>query len=234
LTLALEIGLITVIRLGTSSFSSQVRSTLARIVLEAAKGLVTVNIHKWVLALFIAGGSWALNGSQLQAKETFPSNKEEVLAKVKEEQAHTNSEEDKVMVLATSGPITLGAGPVRIPLVSERTTPSTAGPERHEYIVLKNLSASKPPGVLYHLYLDLPVGTVPGKNDPHYIGTFNFFNSTNQSSYGASGSKTFFSYDVTARMNRLQGRQFTVTIFPGGNPSSQAKPTIGSLELVQQ
>jgi hypothetical protein len=105
------------------------------------------------------------------------------------------------------------------------------------YLVLRDLATQQQPGVLYHVYLDLPAGnSAPAKDDPHFVGVVNFYNAR------AEGSPGFFrSFDVTDQLRNLQKQgllsdQTTVTIIPsrGGVLNTSAKPVIGRIELVVQ
>ena len=75
--------------------------------------------------------------------------------------------DSKIKVMASASlPIKLGPGPVTVTLApasaAGEATLSVAlkslKPEEHLYIVLRDLKASEPPGVLYDVYLDLPQG----------------------------------------------------------------------------
>jgi hypothetical protein len=137
------------------------------------------------------------------------------------------------LIASVTGPISLSTMPIRIPLVPATTT------TKRIYIVLKNLRAVKQPGVLYHLYLDLPPETKPSKDDARYIGTLNFFNRAGGGGFGAPKTSSFDSYDITAAARNLQARNLlyedtTITIIPAGEPDAEARPTIGLIELVEQ
>ena len=111
-------------------------------------------------------------------------------------------------------------------------------PGRRIYLVLKNLSTTEQPGVLYHLYLDLPAGAKPGKNDPRYAGSLNFFDVANPGA-PRSDRPSVRSYDITDIARSLRARhllsdQPTITISPAGTPAVEAKPMIGEVELVEQ
>lgn len=145
------------------------------------------------------------------------------------------------------GPFSLGSDAVRIPLrpgspsaseeglLSSRLDKLKSG--RRIYLVIRGLHAEAQPGVLYNIYLDLPAGAEPRKDDPHYVGQLNFYNSAYSGS--ASGSDFFLSYDVTSVARNLRGRKLlgartTITISPAGTPEGGAAPSIGRLELLEQ
>ena len=115
-------------------------------------------------------------------------------------------------------------------------------PRKHLYVIAKNLRADVQPGVLYHVYFDLPAGTrpKPGKSDPHYIGTLNFFNAmTADHGPEAMATDTFVSFDATrvARNLHLTKRlsnKPSLTIAPANEPEAGARPVVGELTVVEQ
>lgn len=157
----------------------------------------------------------------------------------------TSDSGDTLSFAEAKGPFSLGGGAVRIAL---RPVSPTALEEgllisrmdklkggRSIYLVVRGLQAEEQPGVLYNIYLDLPAGTKPRKDDPHYVGQLNFFNSA----YAGSASDFFLSYDVTSVVRNLRGRKLlgartTITISPAGTPENGAVPSIGRVELLEQ
>jgi hypothetical protein len=104
------------------------------------------------------------------------------------------------------------------------------------FLVLGDLHADEPPGVVYELYLGLPPGVVPDANDPHYVGTLNFF-----AVAPSNKSPLPRSYDVTATVNALLAQglsadELAVTIVAAtGSPALNATPpSIGQVTLVAQ
>lgn len=131
---------------------------------------------------------------------------------------------------ATAKPVELGSGPVRVKLGGVKLA-HRAG--KRLFLVLRGLEAKTPPGVLYHLYLDLPEGVRPAKDDPRHIGSVNFFNA------GYGPKDAFRSFDVTdltrtLAAKRLLTAQTTVTILPLRAPEAGASPVIGRIELIEQ
>lgn len=157
--------------------------------------------------------------------------------------------EGETVIATAEGPHSLGAGALRVPLKYAASATSSGGAAlgarvgslgrgRRIRLVVKGLRAREQPGVVYHLYLDLPEGARPARDDPHYVGTLNFYDA---SGFGPedSRSKVFRSFDVTEVVMNLRARellaeQTTVTILPSGVPKSSSKPEIESLELVEQ
>src|SRR5262245_14039716 len=151
--------------------------------------------------------------------------------------------------LATSkplGPITLGDQPVHVVLRDGKVESAAAAlpkrpPGKTLSLVLKGLSATQQPGVIYHLYLGLPPGAAPRQDDPHYVGTFNFFNAVPLPGVERSGDAASPAYSIeitdlvdTLQRRNLLGQPLSVTIVPGGTPASSAKPVVGEIALVAE
>jgi hypothetical protein len=141
----------------------------------------------------------------------------------------------RVLVRAAKS-VALGAGPTRVTLASPAKRPlPDPRPGRHLHLIVRGLRADAQPGVLYHLYLDLPAGATPSGDDPHYVGSINFYNARNPAS--AAKNDPFFSFDVTAIVRELRAHKLlleptTVTLIPGGTP--EARAVVGAIELVEQ
>jgi len=157
--------------------------------------------------------------------------------------ADGGAQESSTSVIATAGPIELETVPQRVSL----TASPGKGLETDQPVslVLHDLRATEQPGVVYHLYLDLPPGATPEQDDPRYIGTFNFYDAIPIDAGDSDGRETpgkssgFFSYDISGTARTLRGRgmlseRTTVTIRAGGTPTPGAKPVIGRMELVRQ
>jgi tyrosinase len=155
--------------------------------------------------------------------------------------ADGGAQESSTRVIATAGPIELETVPQR---VSFAMSPGKVlATDQPVYLVLHDLQATEQPGVLYHLYLDLPPGVTPEQDDARYIGTFNFYDAipidAGERKKTATQSSGFFSYDISGVARTLRGRgmlseRTTVTIRAGGTPTPGAKPVIGRIELVRQ
>ncbi|MFL6229913.1 MAG: hypothetical protein ACJ741_14160 [Pyrinomonadaceae bacterium] len=152
---------------------------------------------------------------------------------------------DNVLFAKAEGPFTLGNSALRIPLTPvNSTTPEeglltsrldTLKRGRNIYLVIRDLHTEVQPGILYHLYLDLPVDAKPLRDDPHFIGFLNFFNSA----YGNSASDQFFSYDITSVARKLYarkllGKRTTLTVYPASSAVTASAPKIGRVELLEQ
>jgi hypothetical protein len=142
-------------------------------------------------------------------------------------------------VIATAGPIELKAAPVQVSLDGTLASRLDALGGRRLYLVLQDIRTNEQPGVLYHVYLNLPAGSQPGENDSHYVGSFNFYNAVVTEQGGPPANARLQSYDITeiARNLRARGRlsdRTTVTLNPSGTPVSAARPLIGRIELVVQ
>jgi len=156
--------------------------------------------------------------------------------------------------IAPSGAVELSSAPIQVSLeappgpeaasVSLKDRVKQLKPGKHLYVVAKNLRADVQPGVLYHVYFDLPPGTKPkpGKRDPHYIGTLNFFDAMTTDHGGGSeamASDTFLSFDATRVAKNLHltkrlSTKPTLTIAPAKQPEADAKPVVGEITVVEQ
>jgi hypothetical protein len=146
------------------------------------------------------------------------------------------------IVAAASG-VKLAAGNTRVQLLPNSGAGNLRGrlgalaEQRTLFLVLDDLGAAQQPGIIYEIYLGLPSGATPSADDPHYVGTLNFFavappNTARQSR----------SYEVTAVVRRLlseglPGDGLAVTIVgnrQGAAASDAAPPSIGKIALVAQ
>jgi hypothetical protein len=156
----------------------------------------------------------------------------------------------KVLACA-SGPITLSDSPLPITLQpSQATTAEKAtlaeriqqlSPDQHLYLVLRDLNATEQPGILYHLYVQLPNGVRPSIHDLRHAGALNFFDAVlpRGDTFGTGGSRRFRSYDISAIAKELVAKnkmtdRMIITIIPAGVPAANARPVIGQIELVEQ
>jgi tyrosinase len=144
------------------------------------------------------------------------------------------------MTIAAAGPVVLSNAPTEVVLETRNlaTRLESLAPNRHIYVVLRELHADVQPDTLYHVYLGLTQGAKPEKGDPHEIGILNFYNAVPLEG-GAAASGQFRSFDVTALLKNLQQRnaltdRTTVTIVPSGVPAPAAKASIGRVEMVEQ
>jgi tyrosinase len=151
-------------------------------------------------------------------------------------------------IAAASGPVELAGGSATAELMPASTEQgrklgarlgSLASNERI-FLVLRDLVTQEQPGVVYQVFLDLPAGSTPGKDDPRYVGVTNFYGAAKAQGPEASSSSAFRSFDVTDVLRNLQRQnqladRVTVTIVPAGAvPNAVAKPVIGKIELVVQ
>jgi hypothetical protein len=138
---------------------------------------------------------------------------------------------------ASSGVITLGAGPTEVTLVAASDSVesrSVAGrlrsveAGRQIYLTFTRAQAQAAPGITYNVYLGLSANTIPrDTSDPHYVGTLNFYNAT-------SGRPLDMSLNITPQVGRLLtageiGDDVRVTIVPAGEPA--ATPTIAGIRI---
>jgi tyrosinase len=111
------------------------------------------------------------------------------------------------------------------------------------FLVLKNLHADAQPGVLYHVYLELPADATEEKKT-YYVGSLNFFGAVPHGEHShdhppKEGAEKFLSFDVTDLAKSLQTMKTlsakpTMTISPVCRPAEDAKPVIGAISIVEQ
>ena len=146
-------------------------------------------------------------------------------------------------IIASSGskPVVLGEKATRVPLEMPAGTLESRiaamGDGKQLYLVLRDPETDSQPGVLYHLYLDLPEGATPGKDDIHYVGSLNFFGV--ERAAGEAAREGFRSFEITALVKGLAKRQTltkqtSVTIIPFGTPVPDSHPRIRLIEIVEQ
>jgi hypothetical protein len=130
--------------------------------------------------------------------------------------------------------IALDRGATRVVLksVSPRTSAARPLSPQQVYLRLSSLQAKGQPGVSYNVYLNLPAGEAPrGVNDPHYVGTFNYFNAT-------TGRPQDIAFNVTDWMQRhareTNESTLTVTLAPAGIPQTDSAPEIGQIQLMAE
>lgn len=119
------------------------------------------------------------------------------------------------MTLASAGPVTLGAAPVRVRLAAPADGLRRLRGDQAVFLVLRGLTADKPPEVLYRVTLgDQPVGDV------------NFY-----AAVGRKDGSVIRSFDVTAHVRRLASDAVDVSLTPSGTPAAGANAVIGRVEL---
>jgi hypothetical protein len=159
----------------------------------------------------------------------------------------SRSETMPTKILAQSkAPISLGAGPIVVPLITGGKTLDAAASGKSLYLLVRGLTATEQPGVVYAVYLDLPVGATPAANDPRRVGLIQFYNARPPGAANAADAgpntdaeKVFFSFEVTPAIRALRqrgelARATTVTLIPDGVPESAAKVLVGQFEIVEQ
>ena len=107
-------------------------------------------------------------------------------------------------------------------------------PTKSVYLVLEDVHAMAPVEAHYDVYLDLPEGATPNPESPNYVGTINFFGVTMGPGMDAMKPRSF-SLDITDKAKELNlSDSPAVTLAPSGQPSEEAKPTIGQVQLAVQ
>jgi len=192
-------------------------------------------------------------------EESEPSTAQEESAPpmVQEESTPSMAQEEPTReatrVLAAPSPLPLASEPVQVQLkmleAPAAVAPDTAldrrirklAPSTRVYLVISKLQAAAQPNVLYEMYF-APSEEARGKPPArHRVGTINFFNAVSHGEDAQSlvNDERFVSFDITRLVRRLhlEGRlkaEPSVTIVPVGEPATDAKPVIGSIELTFQ
>jgi hypothetical protein len=97
------------------------------------------------------------------------------------------------------------------------------------YLMVEGVHADAAVEATYEVYLGLPAGAAPRRDDPHYVGDFNFFD--------AEARPRNVSFNITRLFARLRAAGAltdtpTVTIVPNGRPAPAARAGIGRLAIV--
>jgi len=103
------------------------------------------------------------------------------------------------------------------------------------YLVLDDLKAAQVPSVVYEIYLGLPPGAAANPDDPHYVGTLNFFAVAPPNTARRSRSFEVTSIVEKLTSQRQPGGDLAVTIV-GRRQSEETgePPSIGRVALVAQ
>lgn len=155
----------------------------------------------------------------------------------------------QVTLIATSeSDIKLSSEPVVVPLRSAQQARSLAwemqsylARNNRLYLILKHIRAAKQPGVLFHVYLDLPRGTRPDREDPRHVGVLNFFEAVapSDSDPRADNVGRDFTYEITDLVRILRSKNLltssgSVTIIPTKDFPSDVQPSIGQFAIAVQ
>jgi hypothetical protein len=147
----------------------------------------------------------------------------------------TEASDTKTVAVSAAQSIRLErSGPTRIALSGKAAAgrndfriPAPRG-DGQTYLVLKGISAEAAPGVSYDVYLDLPPGRAPGgRADRHYVGTFNFFDTS-------PGHRREARLNITQQLKALAdagqlSATPTLTVVPGA--AAKADSQIGSVAI---
>lgn len=148
--------------------------------------------------------------------------------------------------------IKLGVQPTRVDLNPSANAEGTdslsarlqALPPDHElYLVLKDIRAQEQPGILYHIYLNLPPDASPASANLHHVAALNFFNAVAPSRLPELSFPLASVLQALHAGNRLGGGAAVtiVPVIPKDASAEQtaariarASPTIGEIDLVEQ
>jgi hypothetical protein len=155
---------------------------------------------------------------------------------------------EPVVIARAVGPIRLKEGPVKVVMIEvgghhadgRSLADRVLGLEKNQqlYLIIRDLSVTAQPGVLYDVYFDLISVTAFTQNDVHYIGTINFFNAVSSSTPSPARNSPFLSFDITDTLKKLQSsygltEPSTVTFIPSGQPFAESRPIVGQIDLVE-
>ncbi|MDI1266713.1 MAG: tyrosinase family protein [bacterium] len=158
-----------------------------------------------------------------------------------------------------SGPVALGAAPVRVNLQPAVPIPPAApgaapaasplsgrlsdlAGNRRIYLVISDLKANVAPETLFRVYLDLGDGPPADPVNSNYVGSFNFFaavphgDSSDHDHGDTSRSISFDVTDIAANLDangRLRA-EHAVTIVPAKAPTADARSVVGNISFVEQ
>jgi len=142
-------------------------------------------------------------------------------------------------ILAAAGSVVLKGETTRVVLAAGA---EAAGVQRRltdaarrsaVYLVLDDLRAVEAPSVVYEIYLGLPAGAAAKPDDPHYVGTLNFFAVAPPNT--RRRSRSYEVTPITARLSQAAPGDLAVTIVGrGASAEMAAPPSIGSVALVAQ
>ena len=128
---------------------------------------------------------------------------------------------------ARAAPVRLDAGPVRVDV------PQDALARRGARLHLDGLSAAKPPGVIFHVFLGLKPGERPKRDDPRYVGAVSFYDAVRSDEGVASEASANLELAPTLARMRAAGLAPTaaITIVSSGVPAPGSAPSIASVAV---
>jgi hypothetical protein len=153
------------------------------------------------------------------------------------------------LIASATGPFELTAAPVQVEVQGLRVpggAPDVSplirqlAARRRIVVVLRGIRAAAPPGVLFHLYFDLPAGAEPAADDPRHVGVLNFYEAVSPpGTLRREADALFTSYDISAAVRTLAARgqlvgPTTVTFRAAGAPDPGSHPTVGRIEVVAE
>jgi hypothetical protein len=147
---------------------------------------------------------------------------------------------EETVPVASAKAVELAAQPVRVKLVSGNSGDGilqSLPASRSVYVVLSGLSATKPPGTLFHLYLDLPEDVAPKPDNAWHIGSINFYNAAVGPDALKDKADLPITLDITDVVRKLRAGQkltaaSTITVTATRTPEADSKPVIGQIALV--
>jgi tyrosinase len=147
--------------------------------------------------------------------------------------------------LARTEPVLLSNAPATVKLDTSASQfgPASLPPGAKLYLGFRSLTADKPVGDNFAVYINLPPGTAPDQSSGHLAGNVNFFGAppSGPAPAGAHQHSVDRLIDITSLMSRLaaegkwSGDAVTVTLIPvAGGVEADAKPQIETIELIRR
>jgi tyrosinase len=177
-----------------------------------------------------------------------------LIASVSESLAPAAAAAPVTVAKTSSGPVALGATPVKVSLVAAASPSPSAAPaasplagklsalpdDHRLYLVISDFKATAQPETLYRVYLDLPDNPSSDPLNSNYVGSFNFFAAVpHGDDHDHADTARSISFDITDIAADLDAKgqlkaEHTVTIVPAKTPFAEAKPVIGNISFVEQ
>jgi tyrosinase len=149
-------------------------------------------------------------------------------------------------VVATSEPVTIlsprgsriALDPAPDTLIVSGVAGMAQDPDAQLTVVVPVVGASRQPGTIYEVFLDLPENATAEAKRERYLGSLNFFSAEGAGEPGSHGAPVVMRFNATAVARRLSARgQLSpfpaVSILPTRPAPADARPAIGKVELVR-
>ena len=147
--------------------------------------------------------------------------------------------------VARTEPVSLSNAPATVKLDTSASQfgPAALAPGAKLYLGFRSLTADKPVGDNFAVYINLPPGATPDQSSGYLAGNVNFFGAppSGPTPAGAHQHSVDRLIDITVLMSKLaaegkwSGEALTITIVPvAGGVEADAKPQIDMIELIRR